>query len=279
MLLSEAFDLYENDYIRMSNQSPRTLEMHQYVKKIFCSYTDDVDVEKLTIKEISDWKKDLERDRSQNTVRLFVMKLRNVISYLNKRGIDTINVDLIPLPKRQETVPVFLTEEEVALMIEYASNLRNKFVISLLYASGIRLSELISLNRGQIVEKRFTVIGKGGKPRLCFIDDRTEKLMEEYLARRKDNDSALVVSYNFKERMTKTNIELLVRNTASKAGLNKKVTPHTLRHSYATNFLRNNGNMRYLSYSLGHASMDTTAMYAHVVDYDLERQYQQFHTI
>lgn len=279
MLLSEAFDLYENEFIRMSNQSPRTLEMHQYVKKIFCSYTDDVDVEKLTIKEISDWKKDLERDRSQNTVRLFIMKLRNVISYLNKRGIDTINVDLIPLPKRQETVPVFLTEEEVALMIEYASNLRNKFVISLLYASGIRLSELISLNRGQIVEKRFTVIGKGGKPRLCFIDDRTEKLMEEYLARRKDNDSALVVSYNFKERMTKTNIELLVRNTASKAGLNKKVTPHTLRHSYATNFLRNNGNMRYLSYSLGHASMDTTAMYAHVVDYDLERQYQQFHTI
>ena len=223
--------------------------------------------------------KDLERDRSQNTVRLFVMKLRNVISYLNKRGIDTINVDLVPLPKRQETVPVFLTEEEVALMIDYASNLRNKFVISLLYASGIRLSELISLNRGQIVEKRFTVIGKGGKPRLCFIDDRTEKLMEEYLARRKDNDSALVVSYNFKERMTKTNIELLVRNTASKAGINKKVTPHTLRHSYATNFLRNNGNMRYLSYSLGHASMDTTAMYAHVVDYDLERQYQQFHTI
>lgn len=279
MLLSEAFDLYENDFIRMSNQSPRTLEMHQYVKKIFCSYTDDVDVEKLTIKEISDWKKDLERDRSQNTVRLFVMKLRNVISYLNKRGIDTVNVDLIPLPKRQETVPVFLTEKEVALMIEYASNLRNKFVISLLYASGIRLSELISLNRGQIVEKRFTVIGKGGKPRLCFIDDRTEKLMEEYLSRRKDNDSALVVSYNFKERMTKTNIELLVRNTASKAGLNKKVTPHTLRHSYATNFLRNNGNMRYLSYSLGHASMDTTAMYAHVVDYDLERQYQQFHTI
>ena len=279
MLLSEAFDLYENEFIRMSNQSPRTLEMHQYVKKIFCSYTDDVDVEKLTIKEISDWKKDLERDHSQNTVRLFVMKLRNVISYLNKRGIDTINVDLVPLPKRQETVPVFLTEEEVALMIDYASNLRNKFVISLLYASGIRLSELISLNRGQIVEKRFTVIGKGGKPRLCFIDDRTEKLMEEYLARRKDNDSALVVSYNFKERMTKTNIELLVRNTASKAGINKKVTPHTLRHSYATNFLRNNGNMRYLSYSLGHASMDTTAMYAHVVDYDLERQYQQFHTI
>ena len=279
MLLSEAFDLYENDFIRMSNQSPRTLEMHQYVKKIFCSYTDDIDVEKLTIKEISEWKKDLERDRSQNTVRLFVMKLRNVINYLNKRGIDTINVDLVPLPKRQETVPVFLTEEEVSLMIENASNLRNKFVISLLYASGIRLSELISLNRGQIVDKRFTVIGKGGKPRLCFIDDRTERLMGEYLANRNDNSSALVVSYEFKTRMTKTNIELLVRNTASKAGINKKVTPHTLRHSYATNFLRNNGNMRYLSYSLGHASMDTTAMYAHVVDYDLERQYRQFHTI
>lgn len=279
MLLSEAFDLYENEFIRMSNQSPRTLEMHQHVKKIFCSYTDDLDVEKLTIKEISEWKKDLERDHSQNTVRLFVMKLRNVISYLNKRGIDTINVDLIPLPKRQETVPVFLTEEEVARMIKYAPNIRSKFVVSLLYASGIRLSELISLNRGQIVDKRFTVIGKGGKPRLCFIDDRTQELMDVYLSRRKDHNGALIVTRVEKERMTKTNIELLVRTAASKAGLNKKVTPHTLRHSYATNFLRNNGNMRYLSYSLGHASMDTTAMYAHVVDYDLERQYRQFHTI
>ena len=79
--------------------------------------------------------------------------------------------------------------------------------------------------------------------------------------------------------MTATNIQLLVRNSASRAGITKKVTPHTLRHSFATNFLKNNGNMRYLSAMLGHASLDTTMMYAHVVDRDLQGQYEKYHTI
>ncbi len=79
--------------------------------------------------------------------------------------------------------------------------------------------------------------------------------------------------------MTATNIQLLVRNTAIRAGINKRVTPHTLRHSFATNFLRNNGNMRYLAQLLGHASLETTQVYAHVVDKDLQRQYKIYHTI
>jgi site-specific recombinase XerD len=79
--------------------------------------------------------------------------------------------------------------------------------------------------------------------------------------------------------MTATNIQLLITNTAKRAGIDKHVTPHVLRHSFATNFLKNNGNMRYLATMLGHASMDTTMMYAHVVDMDLQRQYEQFHSI
>lgn len=103
--------------------------------------------------------------------------------------------------------------------------------------------------------------------------------MNEYLATRTDRNDALVISFEHKDRMTATNVQLVVRNAARRAGINKKVTPHTLRHSYATNFLKNNGNMRYLCQSMGHVSMDTTAMYAHVVDADLEDQYRKFHTI
>lgn len=279
MKLSEAFDLYEKDYIRFANQSKRTLETHQYVKKNFVQFIGDIGINKLSVEQISDWKENLEKERSQNTVRCYIMRIRDVLSYCNKRGIESLNVDLVPLPKRKETVPIFLTENEVAKMIECAPNIRAKFVISLLYASGIRLSEFISLNQGQIIDRRFTVIGKGDKARLCFIDDRTDKLMEEYLATRTDHDSALVVSYEHKKRMTATNVQLIIRNAAKRAGIAKKVTPHTLRHSYATNFLKNNGNIRYLSQSMGHASLNTTAMYAHVVDMDLERQYRQFHTI
>lgn len=279
MKLSEAFDLYEKDYIRFANQSKRTLETHQYVKKNLVQFIGDIGINKLSVEQISDWKENLEKERSQNTVRCYIMRIRDVLSYCNKRGIKSLNVDLVPLPKRKETVPIFLTENEVAKMIECAPNIRAKFVISLLYASGIRLSEFISLNQGQIIDRRFTVIGKGDKARLCFIDDRTNKLMEEYLATRTDHDSALVVSYEHKKRMTATNVQLIIRNAAKRAGIAKKVTPHTLRHSYATNFLKNNGNIRYLSQSMGHASLNTTAMYAHVVDMDLERQYRQFHTV
>lgn len=279
MKLSEAFDLYEKDYIRFANQSKRTLETHQYVKKNLVQFIGDIGINKLSVEQISDWKENLEKERSQNTVRCYILRIRDVLSYCNKRGIKSLNVDLVPLPKRKETVPIFLTENEVAKMIECAPNIRAKFVISLLYASGIRLSEFISLNQGQIIDRRFTVIGKGDKARLCFIDDRTNRLMEEYLATRTDHDSALVVSYEHKKRMTATNVQLIIRNAAKRAGIAKKVTPHTLRHSYATNFLKNNGNIRYLSQSMGHASLNTTAMYAHVVDMDLERQYRQFHTI
>lgn len=280
MKLSEAFDTYERDYILFTNQSSRTLEMHQFVKKDLVDFLkEDIEISKLTYDQVRDWKLYMEKFRSQNTVRSYVLKLRVVLTFLNKRGIECMDAEIIPVPKRKQTVPVFLTEAEVARMISYGCNLRTKFMISLLYASGIRLSEMIALNRGQIVEKRFTVIGKGDKPRLCFIDDRTEFYMQEYLAQRTDNNNALIVSYENHDRMTATNVQLLVRNAARRAGITKKVTPHTLRHSYATNFLKNNGNMRYLAQSMGHASMDTTMMYAHVVDSDLEAQYRKFHTI
>lgn len=103
--------------------------------------------------------------------------------------------------------------------------------------------------------------------------------MHRYLRTRTDNDPALVVSEEFKHRMTATNVQLLIRNSAARAGIHKHVTPHTLRHSFATNFLRNNGNMRYLADLLGHASMDTTMMYAHVVNNDLQSAYAKYHTI
>jgi len=278
--LSEAFDMYERDYIKFINQSKRTLEMHQFVKKDLLNFLkSDIQLQDLTYDMVRDWKNWMDRFRSQNTVRGYVIKLREVLGFCKRLKIKCLDVDLIPVPKRKQTVPVFLTEEEVSKMISCACNIRSKFIISLLYASGIRLSELISLNQGQIVDKRFTVIGKGDKPRLCFIDDRTEFYMQEYLAQRIDRNDALIVSYEHKTRMTATNVQLLVRNAAKKAGITKKVTPHTLRHSYATNFLKNNGNMRYLAQSMGHASMDTTMMYAHVVDADLEAQYRKFHTI
>ena len=213
MLISEAFDAYRDNYIRFKNQSSRTEEIHEACKRLFLLSVPDKPVDQLTLEDIRKWHDDIAKGRRANSVRVYVIRLRAVIGYLNLLDIPCLKSQLIPVPKREATVPVYLTEAEVDAMIACAYNLRNAFVISLLYSSGIRLSELIALNRGQIVDRRFTVIGKGRKPRLCFIDERTEHLMDQYLKSRQDHSEALVVSFEHKSRMTATNIQLLVRNS------------------------------------------------------------------
>lgn len=279
MRISRAFDLYRDNYMIIKKQSRRILESHDTCRRSLCQFLGDIDVAELTTEDIGRWTKELEKSRCLNTVRNYLTRLRVVLDYCQLRDIPALKAALVPIPKRDATVPIFLTENEVQAMLEASYSVRNAFIVALLYSSGIRLSELIQLNRGQITERRFTVIGKGKKPRLCFIDERTERLMEVYLRQRTDRSPALVVSNLHKSRMTATNIQLLIANTAKRAGIAKHVTPHVLRHSFATNFLKNNGNMRYLSAMLGHASMDTTMMYAHVIDADLQRQYEKYHTI
>lgn len=279
MRISEAFSLYLEDYIRFKNQSIRIEESHEFCERTLIYEIGDKQIEELTLADIRRWRNELAKTRHINTVRNYITRLRAVLNYCSIRGVKCLDVRLVPIPKREATVPTFLSSEQVDAMISHAYNTRNAFIVSLIYSSGIRLSELIALNRGQIQHRRFTVIGKGSKPRLCFIDERTENLMDQYLATREDHESALVVSYESKHRMTATNIQLLIRNSAKRAGIKDKVTPHTLRHSFATNFLQNNGNMRYLAELLGHSSLETTQMYAHVVNNDLQSAYEKYHTI
>ena len=279
MKISEAFDMYIQEYLILKSGSEGTIEHYQKYKKSLCECLGDIRLEEVDLEAISKWNNALLKGRSGNTVREYLCGLRMLLKYCSLRGFDCLNYGLVPVPKRTPVIPTFLTKEEVSLMIDNACNARSAFVVSLLYSSGIRLSEMLALNRGQIVNRKFTVVGKGKKPRLCFIDKRTEDLMNEYLKARTDKNNALVVSKD-KKRMTATNVQLLVSNAARNAGLaHKHIHPHTLRHSFATNFLENNGNMRYLSTLMGHANLNTTAMYAHVVDVDLENQYKRFHSI
>lgn len=279
MKISEAFDDYRDSYMILKGRSRSTIEHHEYKKESIVKFLSDKPIEEVNTTDISSWYKYLSKTRSQNTVRNYISTIREVLDYMNLRGINCLKKSLIPAPKRLDHIPEFLTPEEVSDMIKNASSLRNKCVISLLYSSGIRLSELINLNRGQIVNKRFTVIGKGSKARLCFIDERTEELLNDYLETRKDNCEALIISVRYKMRMTATNIQLLIKNSARNAGISKKVTPHTLRHSFATNLLVNNVDIRYIGKMLGHSSIQTTMQYTHVVDNDLENRYRIGHTI
>ena len=288
MKISEAFDLYKNNYMFVKGLSKRVLENQDYVKNRIVKALGDIAIEELTLEDVSRWNNTLHfrllpdgtlQERRNNTIRNDLIRLKMVLRYMRILGHECLNPELIPIPKREDTRRGFLTPEEVDAMIENASSLRNKVVISLFYASGIRLSELIQLDRDSIYDREFTVVGKGNKARTCFIDRRTEELIREYLATRTDDCPALIISAKYKARMTPTNVQLLIRNSARRAGIEKKVFPHLLRHSFATDFIRKGGNIRYLSPMLGHASINTTLIYTHVVDNDLKKQYEMYHNV
>lgn len=276
MRLIEAFDLYQSDVIIFRNQSAKTEENHLIVKKHIVGFFGDIEIETLTFPMVRQWKIELEKKRSPETVRNYIIKLRVVLAYLNKTGITTISPDLIPVPQRTDKVPEFITKEQVTALIDATTKIRNKAIIALLFCSGVRVSELCRLDIGDIREGRFTVVGKGGKARLCFVDARADRYIKQYLKKRRDNHSALFVSdYG---RITAGGVQDVFKYARGKANL-PNVSPHTMRHSFATNLLRSNMNIRYVQTLLGHSSLETTMMYTHVIDHDLQKQYEAHHLI
>lgn len=279
MLISEAFELYRQDVIVFANQSKKTEENHLVCLRALLVFFGDQHIETISFQMIRDWKLALEKTRSIETVRNYIVKLRVVLDYCTKKGLSVINPDLIPIPKRTDKVPTFITPEDVSRLIEATGKLRNKAIISFLYASGVRVSELCAVDRADLHANSFTVVGKGGKARLCFIDGRTASLLDAYLTSRIDENPALFIADVNKLRITAGNVQEIFKYARKKAGFTKPIHPHTMRHSFATDLLRNNANLRYVQAMLGHSSIQTTQMYTHVVDIDLQRIHDKYHSV
>lgn len=289
--ISEAFELYRVEFIVFRNQSARTEEMSIVAKKSLVNFAGDIPISELSFEVVRKWKDHLSKSMAQNTVRGYIIKLRVVLTHLRARGFEgVLDPAVIGVPKRGDIVVTFITPEEVQQLIDcvfqprpgYSAvkRYRNRAIVSLLYASGIRVGELINLDRLSIqFDGTFTVMGKGGKARLCFADQRSLEHIKEYLAMRKDSSPALFVSDIDKERLSKSTIQLIFRNARLKGGFEKPVHPHTLRHSFATNLLKNNTNLMYVRDFLGHASIQTTQMYTHVVNEDLRQVYREKHSV
>lgn len=294
MRLSEAFDRYRLDCIVFRNQSPKTEESHNVACKWLIKYIGDIEIEELTFEQVRDWKIWLDKGtngkpRSASTVREYIIRLRVVLRHIQRLGVGVMDYEMIAIPKRPERVPEFITPDQVTELIAAVgkpqrgysrrNRLRNMTVISLLYASGIRSAELCRLNRSDIRDDgSFTAFGKGNKARLCFIDARTRQLLDEYLAIRADTNPALFISDQNGLRLTKGTIVRIFEFARGKVDFEVPVHCHALRHSFATNLLRNNANMRYVQELLGHSSLTTTQMYTHVVNEDLKQIYAAYHT-
>lgn len=280
MKLSEAFDMYINDYIYFQHRS-RSMEQHYgFYRNSIVKCLENKPIENLTLDDVRNWEGYLYQGRCQNTVRSYVGGLKQVLKYAQLRGVKCLEPSLINVPVRIPVTVSYVTPEEVRLLINCSQSIRTKFILSLLYASGCRISEILALDRDSIQDRQFTVIGKGRKERICFIDERTEELMELYLATRDDYNDALLVSDRFKERLSPSTLQLIVRNAVKRAGItNKHITPHTFRHGHATNMIKNGADIRFVAEDLGHANLSTTMIYTHLENPDLKRKYELCHTI
>jgi len=187
--------------------------------------------------------------------------------------------DKIQLPKVEKSLPTFLNHGEIEDLLKSIKKKRDLIIVRLLYASGLRVSELVGLDRSDIDENTIRVkSGKGKKDRVVFVDDGTSELIKKYLNERTDKNPALFVNRR-KKRLTSRYIEILVKRHAKRAGIKKKVTPHTLRHTFATHLLQNNANIVVIQKLLGHASLSTTQIYTHVTDEYKERTYRKAHPL
>ena len=224
-----------------------------------------------------------------------LIALRGFFEYLAKRGIKSLDPSLIDLPRAAKKQVTFLHFDEIERLLaeiplDTESGLRDRAIIELLFSGGLRVSELCSLNRDSInLERReFMVRGKGKKDRPIFIDKSTAECIEDYLNMRTDTLPALFLNNSANQqipstsgdfrRLTPRSIERIVQKYTRLAGITKHVTPHTMRHSFATDLLMNGADIRSVQSLLGHANISTTQIYTHITDPHLKEVHEKFHS-
>lgn len=286
LLISQAFGKYHSDWIVMKNQSKKTAESYSITCKLLIKFLGDIYISDLDFEDVKNWKQYLLSYQKPNSVRNHICNLRSVLRFLRSKNISTMNYEEIPVPNRQENQVAFLDEQEIEDFISVASRrvrgyeeinrLRNIACIRMIYATGLRVSELCSLDRSSIRrDLSFTMIGKGGKRRLGFLDQKALEAVNNYLAVRTDNNPALFVSMDGKEvnRLTPGGLRRVFKFICKNSYFDN-ITPHTIRHSYATHMLRSKVSIRYVADLMGHSSLDTTMRYTHIVNEDLREAYR-----
>ncbi len=226
----------------------------------------------------------------KNTQNYHLIALRSFLKYMMKRGVTTMSPDKIELAKTAQRSLDLMSHTELERLLSAPkgadiSALRDKAILELFFSTGLRLAELASLNRDlDLTKDEFSIRGKGEKVRVVFLSDEAKSAIKAYLKLRKDMDDAMFIQFGKNKnakgemRLTPRSIERLVKKYAIIAGISKKVTPHTLRHSYATDLLRNGADIRSVQMMLGHANIATTQIYTHVTDTQLRQVHKNFHS-
>jgi site-specific recombinase XerD len=281
-------------------RSSKTLANYDHYLTRLLDYAGEIKVGDIDAEMVRKWRLWLNRlgtntsdELQKTTTNYHLIALRSFLKFCAKRNIPALTADKIELAKTQRKQVTFLKPEELTQLFEQPdidkiNGLRDRAILELLFSSGLRVSELVGLDKDHINLKRreFTVRGKGQKDRPIFISPTAADWVQRYLDRREDNTKPLFMRYsgtkrvdltgNF-HRLTARSVQRMVSRYALLAGITKQVSPHTLRHSFATDLLMNGADLRSVQAMLGHSNIATTQIYTHVTDPHLKEVHERFH--
>lgn len=225
--------------------------------------------------------------RTQN---YYLIALRAFLKYIRKRGVTSLSPEVIELAKVGERSIDLISSAELDRLIAAPNTnelqgKRDRAILELLFSTGLRISELcgLSIDDVDLTRDEFSIRGKGDKVRVVFLSDSAKDAIREYLKNRKDLDDALFIQYGKKAhtakelRLSPRAVQRVLKTYAAKAGITRKVTPHVIRHSFATDLLSNGADLRSVQALLGHANIGTTQIYTHVTDAHLREVHKKFH--
>lgn len=274
----------------------KTVENYDRYLERFLSFSKIKSPEDITDEILRQFRLWLNRQPAQEgtlkkkTQNYYLIALRAFLKYLHRRAIPTLAPERIELAKVSERSLDLISAEELERLMkspvgEGLSVLRDKAILELLFSTGLRVSELCSLSRDLDISKdEFSIRGKGEKVRVVFLSPSAREVLKKYLAERTDTDDALFIRLGGTRaardeslRLTPRSVERIISSYAVRAGISKKVTPHVIRHSFATDLLQNGADLRSVQAMLGHANIATTQVYTHVTDKHLREVHRAFH--
>lgn len=288
------------------NRSQKTIENYEHHLRRFFGWLSETlgkSEDKITAKEITEdgvrkFRLFLARETDRfgrplkkQTQNHHLIALRMFLKYLTKRGVESLPAEKIELAKQPQRELEFLDDSELKRLLvapegDDFTTLRDRAILELLFSTGLRVSELCSLNRDEVEagQDNFSVRGKGGKIRVVFVTDSAKEAVKKYLKEREDIDPALFTrdtkSPNKEEklRLTPRSMQRIIKKYAAKAGISQRITPHGLRHMFATDLLKNGADLRSVQMLLGHANISTTQIYTHFTDKQLGDIHKKFHS-
>ncbi len=289
------------EYLELEqNRSQKTIENYSHYLTRLSDFAGDIKLSDLNVELISKWRLWLNRlgtntsdELSKTTQNYHLIALRSFLRFCARRNLPAMAPDKIELARVTRPQVTFLNLEELERLFAQPDTaklggIRDRAILELLFSSGLRVSELVGLDRDHINLKRreFMVRGKGQKDRPIFISAEAADWIQGYLDKRQDNTKPLFIRYagskkvdlsgNF-TRLTARSIQRMVARYALAAGITKHVSPHTMRHSMATDLLMNGADLRSVQAMLGHSNIATTQIYTHVTDPHLKAVHEKFH--